>query len=187
MKTNEGIERLRTLYGVLAGIPDKVIYLDAYCLIDGFEVKSSGRVTMEDIVHTCGSTACALGWAAVYPPFVEAGLHLDKEAYPVLDGSTHSEFDTLLGSEAGALFFGMSNEDAAAVFGPRDCRSEFIEGLALVPDSDPDFASDGDFDVLHPKYSQKRIALHRIRLYLLKVGAITKQRSAELALIEEGL
>lgn len=56
MLTRIGVERLRTLYAMLAGIPEDRIDLRRW--------------------H-CGTTACAVGWACSYPPFVKQGLHWD--------------------------------------------------------------------------------------------------------------
>lgn len=143
MATNSiGIERLRTLYSILAGIPGDRINLDR------FLQHKTGYVpeTSEEALHDCGTIACAGGWAAIYPEFVEAGLRLD---------SGHLRFGYRWGFFALAGFFEMGIDDAKKVF-----------GLGF------------------PGNPHKRLALSRIRSYLLRRGAITKERSRELQRLE---
>ena len=178
MQHSEGIERLRTLYSVLAGIPNKLIALDNYCHLtcDYEELPNFGeRVSFQHVVNHCGSTACALGWAALYPPFVKQGLRLDEDGDPWYFGTTYAD--------GAALFFDMGPIDAGLVFGAHHTLSEYTSGLETVraPESGDEYPHSN----LHPRYSQKRVALHRIRLYLLSQGAITQERSDELAKFEE--
>lgn len=57
----------------------------------------------------CGFAACALGSAALYPPFKEAGLRLRLMA---------PQYGDACGSNAGAKFFGISYQEARDVFLP---------------------------------------------------------------------
>lgn len=70
MQPDVGIERMRTLYAMLAGIPMDAI--DLYYWRDGYDQ------TDHALLHNCDSIACAIGWACAYPPFVAEGLRWDN-------------------------------------------------------------------------------------------------------------
>ena len=62
---------------------------------------------------SCGTQACALGWAATMPTFRRLGLYLKQTGYPALKGDTRSD-----AFEAAAKLFGISISDAYALFSP---------------------------------------------------------------------
>ncbi len=63
----------------------------------------------------CGTAACALGSACSHKPFIEAGLEIGKyndsnNFWPRLDGE--------IGFEAGAKFFGITEDESQFLFDP---------------------------------------------------------------------
>jgi len=62
--------------------------------------------TVADILHSCGTTACALGWAATMPYFKKRGLRFNKFGH-IVGLSAVVPAESL---KWGALFGG-SNED----------------------------------------------------------------------------
>lgn len=60
----------------------------------------------------CGTAGCALGWAAVHPPFVEQGLHLKSGLFPRFTDSGYRDY------EAGAEFFGLPYGESVRLFHP---------------------------------------------------------------------
>lgn len=68
--------------------------------------------------NSCGSAACALGSAGLYPPFVAQGLVTHKirsDVYYIIDEDVkHHPY----GVEAGELFFHISPEESERLFLP---------------------------------------------------------------------
>lgn len=157
------IERLRTLYAMLDGIPDSRVHLRTWNRAEGSE-----NVGSEDAMHSCGSVACILGWAAIYPPFVEQGLTMGNTP----SGGAAPACGAALGFDAGAEFFGLNPAQSRALFAGGTHNDLFFGryslGAAPIPET-------------WPRLTQKQIALRRIRSLLFKVGAITAERNAELA------
>jgi len=152
------IKRLRTLYAMMAGIPDFGLNMGAWrsTKIGGDGWSRSNHVTDADLLalaenqaHTCGTSACMLGWAAAYPPFKALGLKYED---------TDVCFRGAREYRAGANFFGLSFNDAMDLFYP--------------------VSSSG--------YTQKQVAMRRIRRLLLKFGAISQDRNREIALEDGG-
>jgi hypothetical protein len=157
-----GIERVKTLYSVIAGVPNKYVNLDAFVDVRNVYIKDKPNIEVTDIIHNCGTSACVGGWAAIYPPFVDAGLSIDFRGGITVDGNCFaSNFEAL------EKFFSIDSSVLdPAIFDERCEHGPFAPDL-------PSNASD------------KQIALHRIRLYLLEKGAITEERSKELAKFEK--
>lgn len=99
-----GMERLRTLYSVLAGVPDERLDL---------------RLWRNDEKPDCGTIHCAFGWAATYPPFQAMGLHLVESSY-MEDGVEipihNPHFNGESSFSAAAEFFGISLREAMNLF-----------------------------------------------------------------------
>lgn len=74
--------------------------------IDKREV--TGRIKKTDLMHGCGTTACALGWATVVPQF--RGLKMDAD-YFYLNNRQMEPF------EAARKFFDIDSEDEDQLFG----------------------------------------------------------------------
>lgn len=160
----EGIERIRTLYAVLAGIPNKHMRLSMWINV---EHPYAGTPTARKLVHNCGSTACALGWATLYPEFQKLGLRANIDERPM--------FGDHGGYVAAQEFFCLSEDEAHVLFGAKvGSLGSFTLRRALYEGADG-FC-----------WSDKRIALHRLRRWLELTDAITPERSAELAEIEKG-
>lgn len=67
--------------------------------------------------EACGTAACALGSAAIHPPFIRQGLRMrvergDNEGEPYYLGKS--------GYEAGEKFFGITDEEAQKIFSPEE-------------------------------------------------------------------
>lgn len=95
------IERLRTLYAMMAGIPGRQINLDSWRREKGDE-------------KFCGTIACTFGWAATYPPFVAQGLRYNKCGDPMFVDKYGLEF---YGFQAAGKFFGLTQDETGDLFG----------------------------------------------------------------------
>lgn len=90
------VERLRTLYAIIAGIPDERVDLDNW----------RNKKELD-----CGTIACAVGWACSYPKFVKQGLSLFGTT-PTFDTAGR----TYVGWYAVEKFFGLTQGESAALF-----------------------------------------------------------------------
>jgi len=70
--------------------------------------------------HTCATTACALGSAAVYPPFMRAGLKLVGQTAD--DSCVAYKQDQ--GYTAGAAFLSISFSESHKLFSPDEYRGK---------------------------------------------------------------
>jgi len=123
-------ERLIKLAEFLERVPDsKTFDLGTWftaehgpvCFLDKDALK--GNVTREDM-HTCGTTACAMGWAVTIPEFREAGLQ-NQWGMPMFHGRH--------GYDAAALFFGITYEQSMHLFDPFRYRmAELRDPLAVA-------------------------------------------------------
>lgn len=97
---------------------------------------------------SCGTTACALGWAATMPEFRELGLRLSilprsgARPWVVLDGAdldSHDEYPWELIAAASAAVFGLNPRETTHLFQPaeRDPDDEFECELADESDFGP--------------------------------------------------
>lgn len=147
----EHVERLRTLYSILPGIPEA-----------SFDITTWGRGLFEE--SECGTAACALGWAAVHPEFNACGLELDRDACGT--APKHAGF---LGYSAGEKFFGITIQESEFLFSycggwhPYKMGSRYIACTSL------------------PFRERPIEVMSRIREVLLHHGAITLERNDELA------
>lgn len=154
------IERLRTLYSVIAGIPSKVIEMDRWRV--GPHQENSDKKFIRSAVKTitkneksnpydCGTSACALGWACAYPEFKAQGLKF-KNGSPSFREASVDSWGWQDGFEVGSKFFGISHTEASHLFVP---------------------VSNNDVD-------HKKVFLNRLRSLLVKKNIITKERAKEL-------
>lgn len=60
---------------------------------------------------SCGTTACALGWATAMPEFHRLGLKLDSEGWP--------RYNREVGADAAKSIFAIDSEEAEFLFTPR--------------------------------------------------------------------
>jgi hypothetical protein len=67
----------------------------------------------------CGFAACAMGWAALHPPFKEAGLELSLTIDDDGFQSTGISYDGNYGYLAAASFFDIPHVDAEYLFSPQ--------------------------------------------------------------------
>lgn len=154
------IRRIRTLYAMLAGIPSEKIDL-AYWRSNQHERG------FPDILHTCGTTACAIGYATTYPPFLKKGFRWCPE-WGVPAYKDKKSFDAV------EAFFDLTYPQARQLFSDHPADSQGIgkEDWAFPP---------------HKPATAKRAVLARIRNFLLMEGAITPARAQELKLYEATL
>lgn len=167
------VERLRTLYSVMAGIPARVVYMSVWRSERARDGYAHNRLSDEKLInqsveqlthqvhdvdspnHVCNTAACAIGWATAYPEFKEAGLHMDNAGHPAFAG--------LINWDALQNFFGATEYEVTRLFSPINWRENYN----------------------NPNKSQKEIFLIRLRELLVNRDIITQERSNELALIEE--
>lgn len=64
---------------------------------------------------SCGTTACALGWATTMPAFRRLGLHLAKDRLPSVNGDESGDPEA-----AAEEIFGLDNEEFIFLFTPAD-------------------------------------------------------------------
>lgn len=157
------VERLRTLYALMAGIPANRVNLRSWRC--GMSSGSTSDYGMRD--HSCKSTGCAIGWACAYPEFNEQGL-VWEDGSPVLRvRKTGNVFHDWRAAEE---FFGLSVDQAEYLFDddkrPYDLNS---------PNKDSQFPN---------LKCHKRLILARIRYHLLHIGAITYGRYLQLGVQE---
>lgn len=92
------VERLRTLYAIIAGIPDERVDLENWRNKNEFD---------------CGTIACAVGWACSYPEFNKQGLTVAADHIsPIFKTATQEYY----GWYAAENFFGLSASESRALF-----------------------------------------------------------------------
>lgn len=90
---------------------------------------------------SCGTTACALGWAATMPEFRRLGLKLDRSdrdpasgfIAPWMSGGTVKLPTGEVGEEAAAEVFGLTFDEACYLFDP-STDLYYAESAPLSPD-----------------------------------------------------
>ncbi len=130
-----GLKRLATLAAFLRTIPKSAFNIGSWVTQPTVAGKSlPGRyggpndydtikagITPKDM-HTCGTTACALGWAATIPSFRRAGLKLvyaERGYGDVWFGKTPDDPDDAVSAfDAGAEFFRIPEEVSEHFFSP---------------------------------------------------------------------
>jgi hypothetical protein len=70
---------------------------------------------------TCGTTACALGWATAMPFFRRLGLHLKRDVFGTRPYVSVGEWDE---EDAAGIIFGLTGEESRFLFFP----GEFYDG-----------------------------------------------------------
>lgn len=166
------IERLRTLYAMIAGIPKERIELETWRsrLVKPYDPDWSKEVTNKDLLsQDCGTLACAVGWACAHPEFQKQGLRWDvSPVYRCVDGECRFGWDAV-----------------ESFFGIHYSLAKFLFSVENIPYSDV-----GTRAALYNEYppvkrgDAKRTLLKRIRTHLLHIGAITPERNRELARLE---
>ncbi len=129
-------ERLQHLITVMERVRDQRLAFDLTCWTgnqDDTPEPAQGSYT-----HTCGTSACALGWAAFDADFNAQGLLLYVDG-DLMTGATHfaenrrrqlagedlmndgsPQFGSFGELSAGSQFFGISAEEAAYLFMPEN-------------------------------------------------------------------
>lgn len=146
-------DRLKTLANYLHNINPTEFDLDSWCYIPSttaniqersrqyFQFYGDDRTTdlipiiKQDINVDCGSTACALGWAATIPEFREQGLQLFVQPHsgsylPGLVVYTKKEDPDFYETNfyAAMHFFGLSEEESGYLFDPEFYVAEDFDG-----------------------------------------------------------
>ena len=173
--TSPGIERLRLLYSVIAGIPANRIDLYEWRQSAVSSRHGRSKVAQAKHAHTCGTLGCAVGWATAHPDFNAMGFTYAKYPASVTGVAGWSPMITPgspgrrnYGWDAVEQFFDLTSSEAETIFAaPEDDESREDHHGGILGD--------------------KRLVLARIREYLTRVGAITYVRALELAEYEENL
>jgi len=156
-----GIERLRSLYSMMQGIPDERVELWTW------RPYGATKLNDDEFVHSCKTVGCAVGWACSFPEFMEQGLYWDRHrGIPMLDGGA-GNWDAVM------RFFDLTRAQADFLFQEHSASDRAYYSRALSWD---------DYTM-----SDKRKVLARIRFLLLKQGVIPIHRYRELIAIEESL
>lgn len=163
------VERLRTLYAMMAGIPPELINLEEwrFSTLYGVRTLFHGVSDGDLLSQNCGTVACAVGWACAYPDFINQGLGWDDNPFFVDRSAIHYGWDAVRG------FFGLDEEQAEYLFSDRELKRPDM-GLHRERVPVRSISADGE----------KMVILERIRYHLLETGAITTARFDELALQE---
>jgi hypothetical protein len=114
------IDRLEKLYNFLGTIKPKKFYWGEWAMNKGYTDKAPD-------MNVCGTTACALGWAASMPEFRKRGLKLvwyESNKLGWVELRTKNSDDDLDSEEAGAEFFGLTNAEADELFIPNFTQGE---------------------------------------------------------------
>lgn len=109
MKQTYRPDRLLRLAAELDHVSKAAFDMDSY-VANGAEFENK-PLTKERIV-SCGTTACALGWACTIPAFKSAGLKIHVDNY-----SVYPVFNESKATEAGAEFFGIPRKVSEWLFG----------------------------------------------------------------------
>lgn len=102
-------KRLLKLAAVLKTVPSKHFDMMA-CWVAGEDIESAQSFGAKGLgtPKTCGTTACAMGWACTVPEFKRAGLKMQ---------GFEPHFKNACGFTAAEKFFDISENDAAFLFG----------------------------------------------------------------------
>ena len=99
----ESVRRLRVLSAFLLTVPEENFHLNSW---------ASAENTLQELEqHACGTTACAVGWAATIPEFKALGLEL--HIHPEVSYPSFSGFE---GMFAAQKFFGIPVETCDYLF-----------------------------------------------------------------------
>jgi len=160
------IERLRTLYSIIAGIPEPRLDLERW-INDGVE-------DFKTAATDCGTIACGVGWACLYPKFNREGLRVSPSDTPTFNG--------LLGWPAVEKFFDLTGHEARSLFSsPAD--SPYEPRTVLWADPNAFFSKTtrvGGRTMHQQRVSDKRLLLMRIRNFLHAQGVIDDARRSTL-------
>jgi hypothetical protein len=157
-----GLERLRTLYAVMHGLPDERVNLMEWRRLN---YRSSPGIKDTTLLYgSCGTVACAVGWACAYPAFKKQGL-----AYDGLGPTYKQGLDKYYDWVAVKKFFEVSDEEASYLFTP----VTLSHPGKLEPKSS-----------IRKNETHRQKVLRRIRVHLVYWGVITEERSDELAALE---
>jgi hypothetical protein len=165
-KDMTSFERLRTLYAVLDGIPDRKLKLNSW---RNYRGEAWGQHPDDVLFYECNTTACAVGWACAYPPFKEQGLSFTGGPRYREEESSHEVYTDW---EAVEEFFSLTSDEATDIFHP------FYSNTSLP-------LRDGEYS--GPRaLTDKEMVMRRILKFLHLKGAITFERLQE-KLKEKGL
>lgn len=97
------IDRFRILYAGLKCVPASKVDLENWRYFNGT------CSILDEQLHDCGTTACAVGWACSFPELQEQGL-IYKDFFPYYEDN--------MGWAAVHSFFGLTRLEADTLFSP---------------------------------------------------------------------
>lgn len=149
--------RLRKLYAMLQGVPNNRVDLQNW---RGHDHK----------IHKCGTVACAVGWATLYPPFKRAGFR-DQDGAPILIGE--GGIYSYSGWDAVREFFGLTKDEALSIFQSNMAATRTDDFRIIKAIRGADTSEVG--------MTHRQIVLRRILRFLVWQGTINIHRAQELA------
>lgn len=114
------IARLKELINLLANIPED--HFDLGVWLEG--VDGEGKSTAE-LLGSCGTSGCAVGWACTHKPFNDEGL--EYKAMSIRSGVHVPTYRGHAQEDAVAAFFGLSSDLVEAIFYQESYASKWSE------------------------------------------------------------
>ncbi len=109
--------RLTRLIFLMENLTTELPQLTRFDMGKWFDKKSKGGVSLCPIITECGTAACALGAACLWPEFQEQGLKLHSFNNGIANSpGAVPTFNNEYAGNAGELFFDLSAGDTDSIF-----------------------------------------------------------------------
>lgn len=102
------VQRMEDFYDLLMNLNSRIPEIEffdmgIFHLEEAYYSNTNRVIPLYDEEYNCGTAACALGSAALYPPFIKQGLCVDESTGDGVRFEEHLDF------RAGAEFFGLQD------------------------------------------------------------------------------
>lgn len=141
------VEKLKKLRDIVAAIPDNHFAMDGFFReTDRLALSpSSNEKTISELVTTCGSVGCVVGWGAMDKDLNPKRFHFNEFSGRVLGIPTYDRFwDALFGGEWGTKF-----DFHTYIVEPEQQKEDALDRLSYVIDqleADPAWVGSARFD-----------------------------------------
>lgn len=127
-KFNQGNKDLLRLAKFLDTVPKSVFDFATWVNVSAWDGKPG---------LSCGTTACALGWATTIPQFRRRGLkmyveHYGDDSIGFAEPVCHDNEGVALGVAAASRFFGLEHEQSGALFLPESEANRKVPGTSVL-------------------------------------------------------